>query len=167
MSDVQNSETLPQEQAMPVIEIDAYAPAKMADRVGQVGVAKSQLSALTTFALSILAGVFIALGVQLSMLVTHTATSNYGLNQLVGGVAFTLSLVLIVIAGAELFTGNCLIAMSFMARKNYRERPCQKFNHCIYWQFYWCINPCFMDIQFKSMDNQQLSPRRKNSSCCQ
>lgn len=117
MSDVQNSETLPQEQAMPVIEIDAYAPAKMADRVGQVGVAKSQLSTLTTFALSILAGVFIALGVQLSMLVTHTATSNYGLNQLVGGVAFTLSLVLIVIAGAELFTGNCLIAMSFMARK--------------------------------------------------
>ncbi|OHC00084.1 MAG: hypothetical protein A2Z58_04655, partial [Planctomycetes bacterium RIFCSPHIGHO2_12_42_15] len=41
----------------------------------------------------------------------------YGLNQLVGGVAFTLALVLIVIAGAELFTGNCLIAMSFMARK--------------------------------------------------
>ena len=89
----------------------------MADRVGMVGVAKSQLSTLTTFALSILAGVFIALGMQLSMVVTHTATSNYGLNQLVGGVAFTLSLVLIVIAGAELFTGNCLIAMSFIARK--------------------------------------------------
>jgi len=89
----------------------------MADKVGLVGVAKSQLSSLTTFALSILAGVFIALGIQLSMLVTHTATSNYGLNQLVGGVAFTLALVLIVIAGAELFTGNCLIAMSFMARK--------------------------------------------------
>ena len=117
MSNAQNSEPLPQEQAMPVIEIDAYAPAKMADRVGMVGVAKSQLSTLTTFALSILAGVFIALGMQLSMVVTHTATSNYGLNQLVGGVAFTLSLVLIVIAGAELFTGNCLIAMSFMARK--------------------------------------------------
>ncbi|MDQ1271794.1 MAG: formate transporter [Planctomycetota bacterium] len=117
MSNAQNSEPLPQEQAIPVIEIDAYAPAKMADRVGMVGVAKSQLSTLTTFALSILAGVFIALGMQLSMVVTHTATSNYGLNQLVGGVAFTLSLVLIVIAGAELFTGNCLIAMSFMARK--------------------------------------------------
>lgn len=68
-------------------------------------------------ALSILAGVFIALGTQLAMLVTHTATSNYGLNQLVGGAAFTMALILIVIAGAELFTGNCLIAMSFMARK--------------------------------------------------
>ena len=117
MSDAQNSGINAQEYAIPVIEIDAYAPAKMADKVGQVGVSKSQLSTLTTFALSILAGVFIALGIQLSMLVTHTATSNYGLNQLVGGVAFTLALVLIVIAGAELFTGNCLIAMSFMARK--------------------------------------------------
>ena len=117
MTDTQTGSTNNQEYAVPVIEIDAYAPAKMADKVGQVGVAKSQLSTLTTFALSILAGVFIALGIQLSMLVTHTATSNYGLNQLVGGVAFTLALVLIVIAGAELFTGNCLIAMSFMARK--------------------------------------------------
>lgn len=117
MTDAQTGSTNNQEYAVPIIEIDAYAPAKMADKVGQVGVAKSQLSALTTFALSILAGVFIALGIQLSMLVTHTATSNYGLNQLVGGVAFTLALVLIVIAGAELFTGNCLIAMSFMARK--------------------------------------------------
>jgi len=117
MTDAQTGSTNNQEYAVPVIEIDAYAPAKMADKVGQVGVAKSQLSTLTTFALSILAGVFIALGIQLSMLVTHTATSNYGLNQLVGGAAFTLALVLIVIAGAELFTGNCLIAMSFMARK--------------------------------------------------
>ncbi len=117
MTDAQTGSTNNQEYAVPIIEIDAYAPAKMADKVGLVGVAKSQLSSLTTFALSILAGVFIALGIQLSMLVTHTATSNYGLNQLVGGVAFTLALVLIVIAGAELFTGNCLIAMSFMARK--------------------------------------------------
>jgi formate/nitrite transporter len=117
VTDAQTGSTNNQEYAVPIIEIDAYAPAKMADKVGQVGVAKSQLSTLTTFALSILAGVFIALGIQLSMLVTHTATSNYGLNQLVGGVAFTLALVLIVIAGAELFTGNCLIAMSFMARK--------------------------------------------------
>lgn len=117
MTDAQTGSTNNQEYAVPIIEIDAYAPAKMADKVGHVGVAKSQLSTLTTFALSILAGVFIALGIQLSMLVTHTATSNYGLNQLVGGVAFTLALVLIVIAGAELFTGNCLIAMSFMARK--------------------------------------------------
>ena len=89
----------------------------MANRVGQVGVAKANLGFLTTFFLSVNAGVFIALGIQLSMLVTHTATSNFGLNALVGGIAFTMALVLIVITGAELFTGNCLIAMSFFARK--------------------------------------------------
>ena len=101
----------------PFIDIDAYAPIKMANRVGQVGIAKANLGALTTFALSILAGVFIALGIQLSMMVTHTATSNLGLNALVGGVVFTMALILIVITGAELFTGNCLIAMSFFAGK--------------------------------------------------
>lgn len=101
----------------PFIDIDAYAPKAMANRVGQVGIAKANLGFLTTLALSILAGVFIALGIQLTMMVTHTATSNYGLNQLVGGVVFTMALVLIVITGAELFTGNCLIAMSFFARK--------------------------------------------------
>jgi formate/nitrite transporter len=89
----------------------------MANRVGQVGIAKANLGALTTLALSILAGVFIALGIQLTMMVTHTATSNFGLNALVGGVAFTMALILIVITGAELFTGNCLIAMSFFAGK--------------------------------------------------
>jgi formate/nitrite transporter len=101
----------------PFIDIDAYAPKMMANRVGQVGVAKSNIGFLTTLALSILAGVFIALGIQLAMLVTHTATSNYGLNALVGGVVFTMALVLIVITGAELFTGNCVFAMSFFAGK--------------------------------------------------
>lgn len=117
MSDIWNSDVDNHEYATPVIEIDAYEPAEMADRVGLVGVTKTNLDTLTMLGLSILAGVFIALGAQLSILVTHTATSNYGLNQLIGGVAFTLATVLIVITGAELFTGNCLVAMSFMARK--------------------------------------------------
>lgn len=132
MSDKQNNNTT-QEYALPVIEIDAYAPAKMADRVGQVGVAKSQLSTLTTLALSILAGVFIALGMQLSMLVTHTATNNYGLNQLVGGVAFTLALVLIVIAGAELFYRKLSHRHVFYGKKDHRKRSLQKFNYCLCW----------------------------------
>ncbi|GAN32498.1 MAG: formate/nitrite transporter family protein [Candidatus Brocadia sp. AMX2] len=106
-----------QEPTAPVIELDTYEPSEMADQVGQVGISKTNLGALTMLGLSILAGVFIALGAQLSILVTHTATSNYSLNQLIGGVAFTLAMVLIVITGAELFTGNPLVAMSFMARK--------------------------------------------------
>ena len=106
-----------QQSSTPFIDIDAYAPKMMANRVGQVGISKAEMGFLTTLALSILAGVFIALGAQLMMLVTHTATSSFGLNALVGGVVFTLALVLIVITGAELFTGNCLIAMSYFAGK--------------------------------------------------
>ena len=101
----------------PFIDIDAYAPKMMANRVGAVGVSKAEMGFLTTLALSILAGVFIALGIQLAMLVTHTATSSFGLNALVGGVVFTMALVLIVITGAELFTGNCVFAMSYFAGK--------------------------------------------------
>ena len=118
MSDTMNEKDITnQESTPPIIDTDAYAPQKMADRVAQVAIAKVNLGILTTLFLSILAGVFIALGIQLAMLVTHTATSNYGLNALVGGAVFTMALILIVITGAELFTGNCLIGMSFFARK--------------------------------------------------
>jgi len=106
-----------QQSSTPFIDIDAYAPKMMANRVGQVGISKAEMGFLTTLALSILAGVFIGLGAQLMMLVTHTATSSFGLNALVGGVVFTMALVLIVITGAELFTGNCVFAMSYFAGK--------------------------------------------------
>ena len=116
-NEVESVSSTAQLASTPFIDIDAYSPKMMANRVGQVGVAKANMGFLTTLALSILAGVFIALGIQLTMLVTHTATSSFGLNALVGGVVFTMALVLIVITGAELFTGNCLIAMSFFAGK--------------------------------------------------
>ncbi len=116
-NEVKSISSTSQLSSSPFIDIDAYAPKMMANRVGQVGVAKANIGFLTTLALSILAGVFIALGAQLMMMVTHTATSSFGLNALVGGVVFTMALVLIVITGAELFTGNCLIAMSFFAGK--------------------------------------------------
>ena len=114
---VKKVSTTAQLSSTPFIDIDAYAPKMMANRVGAVGVSKAEMGFLTTLALSILAGVFIALGIQLAMLVTHTATSSFGLNALVGGVVFTMALVLIVITGAELFTGNCVFAMSFFAGK--------------------------------------------------
>ena len=114
---VESVSSTAQQASTPFIDIDAYSPKMMANRVGAVGVSKADMGFLTTLALSILAGVFIALGIQLAMLVTHTATSSFGLNALVGGVVFTMALVLIVITGAELFTGNCVFAMSFFAGK--------------------------------------------------
>ena len=96
--------------------LDAYAPAQIAMRVREVGVTKAAMPVLTMFALAVLAGAFIALG-ALFYTVTMTTGSEaavpFGLLRLAGGVAFSLGLGLVVVGGAELFTGNNLIAMAW------------------------------------------------------
>ena len=95
---------------------DAYAPAKVAERVRDTGVKKAIAPAATLLALAVLAGAFIALG-ALFYTVTITSglnqSSHFGLSRLVGGVAFSLGLILVVVGGAELFTGNNLMAMAW------------------------------------------------------
>lgn len=63
-----------------------------------------------TFLLSLLAGVYIAFGAQLSTVVMHDAAPFVGLGvtRLLGGVVFSFGLMLVVVCGAELFTGNSL-----------------------------------------------------------
>ena len=96
--------------------LDAYAPAQIAMRVREVGVTKAKMPVLTMFALAVLAGAFIALG---ALFYTVTVTTGneaavpFGLLRLAGGVAFSLGLVLVVVGGAEFFTGNNLIAMAW------------------------------------------------------
>jgi len=95
---------------------DAYAPAKVAERVRDTGVKKALAPAATLLALAVLAGAFIALG-ALFYTVTITSglnqSSHFGLSRLAGGVAFSLGLILVVVGGAELFTGNNLMAMAW------------------------------------------------------
>jgi formate transporter len=95
---------------------DAYAPAKVAERVRDTGVKKAIAPAATLLALAVLAGAFIALG-ALFYTVTITSglnqSSHFGLSRLAGGVAFSLGLILVVVGGAELFTGNNLMAMAW------------------------------------------------------
>lgn len=101
--------------------LDAYAPAQIAMRVREVGVAKATLALPTMFALAVLAGAFIALG-ALFYTVTITGGSGaaapaFGLIRLAGGTTFCLGLILVVVGGAELFTGNNLIAMAWASGK--------------------------------------------------
>ena len=84
----------------------------MAAKAEQAGVAKAQLALVPMFVLAVLAGAFIALGAVFSITV-GTGEMSYGLSRLLVGVAFSLGLVLVVVAGAELFTGNNLIIMAF------------------------------------------------------
>ena len=97
--------------------LDAYAPAEMAARVEHIGVVKAKLATLPTLALGLLAGAFIAFGAMFFTLVMTQAGLGFGPARLLGGVAFSLGLVLVVVGGAELFTGNSLIVMAWAHRK--------------------------------------------------
>jgi len=101
------------------VSIDAFPPAKMAERCEDVGVAKAKLNFLTMVVLAILAGAFIAMGAMFSTTVTAGAEGNiyFGLSRLLGGLTFCLGLILVIVAGAELFTGNNLIVMAFVSGK--------------------------------------------------
>jgi formate/nitrite transporter len=96
---------------------DAYAPREIAERVENVGVAKARLPFLPLAFLGVLAGAFIGLGAMYFTLVTSDTTLGFAAAGVLGGVTFSLGLVLVTVAGAELFTGNNLIAMAWAEGK--------------------------------------------------
>jgi len=94
---------------------DVHSPPEVAQKAEALGVTKATRDTLSTILLGILAGAFIGLGAMFCTLVTTDAGLGFGLAKLLGGLAFCLGLILVVIAGAELFTGNCLLVMSWMS----------------------------------------------------
>jgi formate transporter FocA len=98
---------------------DALLPPAMAAKAEQMGVNKANLEAINTFLLAVLAGAFIALGAVFSTTVTAGAAGvlPFGVTKLLGGLVFCLGLILVVVAGAELFTGNNLIIMAWASGK--------------------------------------------------
>ena len=103
----------------PEPNFDALLPPAMAAKAEQVGVNKAGLNAMNTFLLAILAGAFIAFGALFATTVTAGASGvlTYGVTRLLGGLVFCLGLILVVVAGAELFTGNNLIVMAWASGK--------------------------------------------------
>ncbi|MCH9670061.1 MAG: formate/nitrite transporter family protein [Gammaproteobacteria bacterium] len=97
--------------------MDAYSPNQIADRVQSLGVTKARMSLRQTMVLSVLAGAFIALGAIFYTVVSTDSLLGWGPSRLLGGVAFSLGLVLVLIAGAELFTGNNLLTMAWASRR--------------------------------------------------
>jgi formate transporter len=116
---------------IPSISVDAFVPAAMAVKAEDIGVKKANLNALNMFALAILAGAFIGIGaifattVSAGSMAISTSAGDaafktglpYGVTRLLTGLAFTVGLILVVVGGAELFTGNNLITMAFMSKK--------------------------------------------------
>jgi formate/nitrite transporter len=92
---------------------DARPPREIARQVESVGVAKASTPTTTLLLLAMLAGAFISLGALFFTVVVTQSTLGMGVTRLLGGLAFCLGLVLVVVAGAELFTGNNLLAMAW------------------------------------------------------
>ena len=96
---------------------EALQPAEMARVAENSGVAKAHQEPVKTILLAVLAGAFIAFGALFATLVTSGSSLPYGLTRLIGGLAFSLGLILVVVGGAELFTGNNLLSMAWANRK--------------------------------------------------
>jgi formate/nitrite transporter len=96
---------------------DAYSPAQIAERVETVGVTKARLPFVSLVLLGMLAGAFIGFGALFSTLIASDTSIGFALQRLLMGLTFSLGLVLVVVAGAELFTGNNLLVMAWADRK--------------------------------------------------
>ncbi len=99
--------------------IDALLPREMAEKAEHVGVEKTRLDTMSLVALAVLAGAFVAFGSMFSVVVTADAegTLPYGVTRLLGGLVFSLGLILVIVGGAELFTGNNLMVMACASGK--------------------------------------------------
>ena len=96
---------------------DAFSPKEVAERVNNIGVAKIKLPLLPLLMLGILAGAFIGLGALYFVLIKSDPTLGFAISQVLGGVAFSLGLILVIVAGAELFTGNNLLVLGWAEGK--------------------------------------------------
>ena len=100
-----------------VITFDAIMPASMAVRAEQSGVKRANTDPVTVLVLSVLAGAFISFGAIFATTVTAGAGLPYGVARLLTGLVFSAGLLMVIIAGAELFTGNNLIVMAWASGK--------------------------------------------------
>ncbi len=101
----------------PANSLDAYKPAEIAKQVDEIGVGKAALPLQPLLCRAVLAGAFIAFGCLFYLIVIADADVLTGPLRFAGGLAFSLGLVLVVIGGAELFTGNALMVMALVSRK--------------------------------------------------
>ncbi len=95
---------------------DLYKPAEIAELVEKAGVAKAGAPLGALVMLSMLAGAFIAFGGAFYTMAITGADAAFGPARVLGGLCFSLGLVLVIVGGAELFTGNALIVMAWVDR---------------------------------------------------
>ena len=107
------------------VTFDVIMPAAMARRAEESGVKRASTSPLTLLVLSVLGGAFVSFGAIFATTVSAgsisvsgaaglaSATLPYGIVRLLSGTVFSVGLMLVIIGGAELFTGNTIIIMAW------------------------------------------------------
>ncbi len=98
---------------------DSLLPQEMAEKAEQIGAAKTRLPVLRLLTLAVLAGAFIAFGALFSVIAVAGSDGNlpFGVSRVLAGLTFSLGLILVVVGGAELFTGNNLMVMAWARGK--------------------------------------------------
>jgi formate transporter len=96
---------------------DALAPAAIEAKAEDIAVGKTKLTFAKCFALAMAAGFFIALGATYFLLITSDASLSFTVKKVLGGLGFCLGLLLVICAGAELFTGNSLMVTALFSKK--------------------------------------------------
>ena len=108
----------PDQERPPNGTLDSLLPAEIALRAAEIGVTKCALPVRTLFVLGVLAGAFISLGAIFATTVAAGSSAlPYGVARLLIGLVFSLGLILVIVGGAELFTGNNLIVMAWAGKK--------------------------------------------------
>ena len=99
------------------VKPDCLAPAATQAKGETVAIGKSKLAPGRCFVLAILAGMFIGCGALFMTLVKSDANLSFAVASVLGGLCFSLGLICVVVAGAELFTGNNLMVMGALSKK--------------------------------------------------
>jgi formate/nitrite transporter len=103
--------------APPIFNFNAYSPAEIQDAIEQVGVKKANMPLLPSLMLAAVAGGSIGLGALYYTIVASDAGLSFATVRVVGGLVFSLGLAIVLVGGAELFTGNNLIVMAWASGK--------------------------------------------------
>jgi len=114
-----NEQTKKTPNGLPIPRLDAFLPLEMAAKAEEVGVKKATMGPRNTIMLAMMAGAFIGAGAIFATTVATGAGGNltYGITKLLVGLVFCLGLILVIVAGAELFTGNNLIIMAWADKR--------------------------------------------------
>ena len=99
------------------MSLDPFAPSQIAERLVAANVLRADMPARSLILLGLLGGLYIGFGGALATLVLTDNSLGYGLGRLAAGLSFSLGLIMLVVAGGELFTGNNLMVLAYASGK--------------------------------------------------